>query len=85
MLMKMVSKYQSCSQSSSTLVLIQELPNIAKGAESCKVRRAAGGGDVNGIAIKLCEFVESDSSGFHPPQHLVVNTPFDRVKAVIIG
>lgn len=44
-------------------------------------------------AKKLCEFVETEirSSGFpiYPPPHLIFNalntTPFDRVKAVIIG
>lgn len=44
-------------------------------------------------AKKLCEFVETEirSSGvpIYPPPHLIFNalntTPFDRVKAVIIG
>lgn len=44
-------------------------------------------------AKKLCEFVESEichgSIPIYPPQHLIFNalntTPFDRVKAVIIG
>ncbi|KAL3655887.1 hypothetical protein CASFOL_000283 [Castilleja foliolosa] len=44
-------------------------------------------------AINLCEFVESeisnDSAPIYPPRHLIFNalntTPFDRVKAVIIG
>ncbi|KAL0358245.1 UNVERIFIED_CONTAM: Uracil-DNA glycosylase, mitochondrial [Sesamum calycinum] len=44
-------------------------------------------------ALKLCEFVESEichgSTPIYPPQHLIFNalntTPFDWVKAVIIG
>ncbi|GFP83032.1 uracil-DNA glycosylase 2 [Phtheirospermum japonicum] len=44
-------------------------------------------------AKKLCEFVESEishgSTPIYPPQHLIFNalntTPFDQVKAVIIG
>lgn len=44
-------------------------------------------------ATNLCKFVEREISGgsvpIYPPQHLIFNalnsTPFDRVKAVIIG
>lgn len=44
-------------------------------------------------AKKLCQFVESEICNggipIYPPQHLIFNalntTPFDRVKAVIIG
>lgn len=44
-------------------------------------------------ARKLCEFVETEichgSTPIYPPQHLIFNalntTPFDSVKAVIIG